>query len=119
MQDDTLGINSCGYKSQKMNMFMNTQTNLMGLQYGRDKCVKMHLGKRTRNLDICIDSKVDAWEDIIENDELVDKYIGKEVMNNVTEKTYLGHILQSNSKNEKNITDFNKAVGSVIKLFLP
>ena len=117
MQDDTLGISTCGYRSQKMNTFMNTQTNLMGLQFGRDKCEKLHIGKKPRNLDLCIDSKVDVWEDILESDELIDKYIGKEVMKNVEEKTYLGQILQSNGKNDKNIRDkINKSVGNVNKI---
>ena len=99
MQDGTLGINMCGYRSQKMNSFMNTQTNIMGLQFGRDKCEKLHIGKKKRNLDICINSKVDVWEDIIDNDELIDKYIGKEIMKFFEEKTYLGHIIQINGKN--------------------
>ena len=117
MQDDTLGISICGYRSQKMNSFMNTQTNIMGLQFGRDKCEKLHIGKKKRNLDICINSKVDVWEDIINNDELIDKYIGKEVMKNVEEKTYLGHIIQSNGKNDRNIEDkINKSVGNVKKI---
>ena len=75
MQDDTLGISVCGYRSQKMNTFLNTQTNFMGLQFGRDKCQKMHIGKRHRNSEFCKDGKVDAWEDVIQNDELIDKYV--------------------------------------------
>jgi hypothetical protein len=117
MQDDTLGISNCGYRTQKMNTFLNTQTNLMGLQFGRDKCEKMHIGKKPRNLDLCIDSKVDAWEVMVKKDQQVDTYIGKEVMKNVEEKTYLGHIIQKDGKNTKNITDkFNKAVGNVNKI---
>ena len=89
----------------------------MGLQFGRDKCEKMHIGKKPKNLDLCIDSKVDAWELMVEKDEQIDKYIGKEVMKNVEEKTYLGHIIQNDGKNVKNITDkINKAVGNVSKI---
>ena len=32
----------------------------------RNKCKKMHIGKRPKNYDICKDSKVDAWEDVTE-----------------------------------------------------
>ena len=46
MQDDTLGISKCGFQSMEMNNFINTRTNIMGLQFGRDKCVKMHIGKK-------------------------------------------------------------------------
>ena len=55
----------------------------MGLKFGRDKCKKMHIGKRHKNYNIGKDSKVDAWEDVIENYDLVDKYVGKEAMGNV------------------------------------
>ena len=36
MQDDTLVISECGTKSKEMNSFLNTRTNLMGLQYGTE-----------------------------------------------------------------------------------
>ena len=50
-------------------------------------------------------------------DELIDKYVGKEVMKRVEEKTYLGSIVQNNGKNDKNIQDkINKAVGSINKI---
>ena len=52
MQDDILGISLCGYKSTLMNKFLNTRTNLMNLQFGSEKCVKMHIGKN-HNKDIC------------------------------------------------------------------
>ena len=59
MQDDTLAISECGYKTVKMNNFLNNHTNIMGLQFGRDKCVKLHIGK-TRQKDVCPECKVDA-----------------------------------------------------------
>ena len=46
MQDDTLGISVCGYKSRKMNNFLNTRTQIMGLQFGSEKCEKLHIGKK-------------------------------------------------------------------------
>ena len=64
MQDDTLGISKCGFKSRKMNNFFNTRTNIMGLQYGRMKCEKMHIGKNNINLDCCADFEVDSLSDI-------------------------------------------------------
>ena len=45
MQDDTLAVSQCGNKTIQMNNFLNTHTNIMGLQFGRDKCVKLHVGK--------------------------------------------------------------------------
>ena len=36
----------------------------MGLQFGKDKCVKMHIGKYHNPL-ICLDTEVEAWKDTI------------------------------------------------------
>ena len=45
MQDDTLTVSRCRFKTTKITSFINTQTNIMGLQFGKDKCIKMHIGK--------------------------------------------------------------------------
>ena len=45
MQDDTLTISKCGIETKSMNSIVNTCTSLMGLQFGSDKCVKMHIGQ--------------------------------------------------------------------------
>ena len=63
MQDDTLGISKYGFKSRKITNVLNTRTNIMGLQYGRMKCEKMHIGKKHINLDCCVDFEVDYWSD--------------------------------------------------------
>ena len=54
MQDDTLSVSECGVKTIKMNNLINTRTKNMGLQFGPDKCVKMHVGKNV-NYGICAD----------------------------------------------------------------
>ena len=66
----------------------------MGLQFVRNKYEKMHIRKKKINWDIFID----AWKDTILKDDLgqytiVDEHVGKEVMKNVGEKTYLGQII--------------------------
>ena len=117
MQENTSAISVFGYRSQKMNTFMNKQTNVMGLQFGRDDCQKMLNGKRHRNSDICQDGKVDAWEDVVHNDEHIDNNVGKEAMRNVEDKTYIEQIIQNNGKHYKNIKDkVNEAVGSVNRI---
>ena len=73
-----------------MNTFLNTHTNIIGLQYGRDKCVKMHIGKK-HNKDKYSDCEVDAWgEEVIQDsdghDTLKDMNLGKEIMNKVFEE---------------------------------
>ena len=62
MQDDTLGISFCGYRSTLMNKFLNTRTNLMNLQVESDNCEKMHIGK-IHNKDICTQLSVDVWKE--------------------------------------------------------
>ena len=75
MQDDTLGISECGIKTTSMTSFLNTQTNLMNLQFGNKKCVKMHIGN-THNIDVCSDLAVDAW-----SEELSDGANGRHIVN--------------------------------------
>ena len=121
MQDDTLGISECGYKTKKMNQFLITRTKLMNLQFGVEKCEKMHIGKRI-NKDICCSLSVEAWGDkIVENEngekELKDIFIGNLPMKNVDKKTYLGDIISSDGSNKLNIVDrTNKATGTVNKI---
>ena len=122
MQDDTLGIAQCGFKGRKMNNFLNTRTNIMGWQFGKSKCEKMHIGKKRVNSDCCVDFEVDSWNDkIVKNVDnvytLEDSFAGKEKMMEVQEKKYLGDIISSDGTNRKNIKDrTDKAVGNVNKI---
>ena len=56
---------------------------MMGIQFGRDKCVQMHVGKK-HNSHICTTCKVDAWDEaVINRDGIIhieDKYIGEEAI---------------------------------------
>ena len=121
MMDDTITVSTCGNESRKISNLINTQTNIMKLQFGADKCVKLHVGK-THNTDKCAKPKVDVWKDVIKTnddgrDELVDEYGGKTEIKEVKDKKYLGEILTSDNKNEKNIKDkLNKATGNVNKI---
>ena len=54
MQDDTLDISKCGYQTAKMDNFLNNQTNIMGLQFGKHKFIEMHIGK-SHNKDMCVE----------------------------------------------------------------
>ena len=59
MVDDALAISECGFKANMMNAFINTKTNIKKLQYGIQKCFKMHVGK-TCIKEICPDLYVDG-----------------------------------------------------------
>ena len=46
MVDDTIIISDCGPNSVMATAHHNSQTNLKQLQFGEDKCIKMHIGRR-------------------------------------------------------------------------
>ena len=121
IQDDTLAVSTCGLKTTKMNNLINTQTNIMGLQFGKDKCIKIHIG-RQHNIFICSDCHVDAWLDKLVLDKdgheyLKDECGGRVTMKNAYEKKYIGDIFSADTKNEKNIKDkTDRAVGIVNKI---
>ena len=123
MVDDTLGISVCGVKSNKMNSFLNTRTSLMNLQFGSDKCEKLHIGK-IQNKDICSTLTIDFWKQkLVEKDgvgkEFEDTFVGKEPMKEVENKKYLGDIVSKNGTNTLNIKEkTNKAMGNVNKIVL-
>ena len=87
--DDINGIAKCGMDSLALNTFITTQMELKRLRFhvpdaqGKSKCHKMHIG---RNHQMCPILKVHGT-----------------VMNEVTEETYLGDIISSDGKNQKNI----------------
>ena len=114
------GISECGTKSKEMNALLNTWTNLMVLQYGTGKCVKMHFGKKHLQV-ICPDLVVDCWKEEVVKDKdhkkVVDIHTGKEVMKIVSEKKYLCDIISSDGKNKKNIQErINKAIKNANKI---
>ena len=86
MVDDTIGISNCGLDSVLMTAHLNAQTNIRKLQFGEDKCHKLHIGANTN---LCCDNFVHTWylerkgEDISSVIELVDKEGGKHLLETV------------------------------------
>ena len=121
MQDDTLTVSTCGYKTQKITTLLNTCTSTMGLQFASSKCVRMHVGK-TQNENLCCIGQVDSWKEELVTDTEGKKYLkdifeGKVEMKYVEEKKYLGEIVTKNMKNERNIQEkSNKAFGNIRKI---
>ena len=60
MVDDALAVTECGNKAAMMNTFLNTKTSMKKLQYGVQKCYKMHVGRNCVK-EICPDLSVDGW----------------------------------------------------------
>ena len=79
----------------------------MNLQFCRDKCEKMHIGK---DLDenICTKFEEYTWKDTLkknmnEDEEVIDEYDGKRNIKIESEKKYVGDKVTNNVKNDKNI----------------
>ena len=45
MMDDLLCVSECGHRSYMVNAYINHKTNSKKLQFGSDKCIKMHVGR--------------------------------------------------------------------------
>ena len=101
MVDDTIGISEVGVQTKSMNTFLNIRTNLMNLQLGSEKCVRM--------------LRVDAWSEEVNEDHngrkiSSDKYNGKELMKNVTEKNVFGRCCVKKYNNKKIPKTLNQGV---------
>ena len=61
MVDDLLCISECGYKTTMLNTFLKVKTNCKKLQFGENKCKKLHVGKYCEEFK-CQDISVDSWK---------------------------------------------------------
>ena len=93
----------------------------MNLQYGCDKCEKLHIGKK-QNEDICQTITIDSWgKKVVQNKngikEIIDVFKGKEALSEVFEKKYLGDVIAKNGKNTSNIKErTNRGHGTINKI---
>ena len=106
MVDDLACISSCGLETVQMNGFINAKTNIKKLQFGEDKCHKMHIGAENS---YCPDLFIDKWKVNTVKDfdtetiEKVDILEGEHQIEDSDEERYLGDILSSDGSNAKNI----------------
>ena len=96
MIDDLLAVSECGVETVKTNAYLNAKTNVKKLQFGGQKCHKLHVGK---NQLVCPDLYVDGWKlekvDQFENGitNLKDVFEGDFPMEEVEDEKYLGDIV--------------------------
>ena len=108
MVDDLLCVSECGYKTAMLNSFLKCKTSTKKLQFGIDKCKKMHAGKSHEEFK-CLPVYVDKWAEIEnKNDdtgviEIKDVFVGEEVMENTSSDKYLGDIISKDGRNSLNI----------------
>ena len=119
MVDDTIISSKCGPDSALATAHHNTMTNLKKLQFGEDKCVKMHIGCKTM---ICPRNIIDTWD--AKTDErtksildVVDVESDSHSMEMKDNWKYLGDILSSDGKNDANIKErVNRGLGAVTNI---
>ena len=120
MVDDVVNISECGVESVALNAYINAKSNSKKLQFGKEKCHKLHIGC---NKESCPELFLDTWK-IEETDEL---NTGRKVFNDVVgddyaiensdEERYLGDLITSDGRNTKNLAARKaKAVGIVDKI---
>ena len=96
MVDDQICVSHCGLDSALATSHLNTQTNLKRLQFGPQKCMKLHIGRKCRS---CPELSIDTWkleksaEEIKSVVELVDVEGLKHIMEEVDSAKYLGDII--------------------------
>ena len=122
MIDDLLCISECGYKTQMLNTFMKVKTSTKKLQFGENKCKKLHVGKYCEDFK-CKEISVDAWKEFtVFNDKLgidvlEEKHIGDTDIEETLEEKYLGDVISNDGRNLKNIKNrVQKGKGIVNKI---
>ena len=108
MVDDVLCVSECGFKTSMAHGYMKMKTDSKKLQFGSDKCKKLHVGKMYDDFK-CQTLKVDNWKEVeIKNeetgiDEIEDFVEGEEEMKVKNEEKYLGDVISTDGRNIKNI----------------
>ena len=108
MVDNLFTISTCGYKTTMMNQFINSKTGMKRLQFGTSKCVKLHIGK-TCNEILCSDLTVGGWKTSVETNNITGEcfqtefFEGQVKMKVKDEQMYLGDIISSDGKHDKNV----------------
>ena len=120
--DDLITVSESGYKSVKMNSFINAKTAIKKLQFGPDKCHVLHIGRNQENHKI-FDHYVEGWNmeevpDILAGESYTEEaYDGEHGMSSESVQKYLGQHISSDSTNTKNIEMLrNKGIGIQNKL---
>ena len=122
MLDDLITISECGHKTTMVNSYVKFKTSSKKLQFGNQKCKKIHVGK-TREEHNCQDLYLEKWsEKIVQKSNNMEMRIEdicgeEEVMEEVSNEKYLGHVISSDGRNISNIKSrVNKGIGVMKKI---
>ena len=122
MVDDILCVSECGYQTALLNSYLKCKTSTKKLQFGIDKCKKIHIGK-THEEYKCQPIYVDKWTEHEEENkktgiiEIKDVFEGEEVMGDSNSEKYLGDIISKDGRNILNIkARLSKGKGIIKKI---
>ena len=97
--DDIVDINKCGQQTKDMNDFTNNEINKRKLQCHQEKCHRLHVGKRKE----CETLMIDSWKvkQFKSNGKIEEKDVheGKEIINTLDNKSYLGMSINDKGSN--------------------
>jgi hypothetical protein len=101
MVDDLVLISNCGIDLVLMNGFINSKIDQKKLQYGVEKCHKMHVGSKNH---LSPDLFIDKWEvkSLDALSSLVDSFTGSSLVECSDYEKYLGDIICKDGSNKKN-----------------
>ena len=106
MMDDLISISECGLKTTMANSYIRFKSLSKKLQFGSEKCKKMHVGKVKEEYK-CQPLFVDKWEEAFVEDsgvfKIEDQCNGEDVMEDKEEEKYLGDVVSNDVRNIKNI----------------
>ena len=106
--DDTICVSEAGFQAQMLNVFFNVKTAEKTLQFGPDKCKRMHVGKEWNKI-ICRKTQVSEWKVELRKDNISGKMKLVENMNGDVKgdetyaEKYLGTWIESRGGNMKTI----------------
>ena len=110
MVDDTLLISESGYKTYRLNAFINAKTAAKRLQFGPDKCHVMYVGKdipEHKKIELHVDGwKVEEVKSVATGEvKSVETFDGEEEISESCQEKYLGQIISSDGSNAKNVAN--------------
>ena len=119
MVDDTILISESGYKTSRLNAFINAKTAVKRLQFGKEKCHVMYVGKDIPDHKK-IELHVDGWKmhevQRMETGQVhvEETFDGEQEMTESTVEKYLGQVICNDGSNVKNVaTRSGKGMGMI------
>ena len=123
MVDDLLCVSECGHKTTMLNTFINFKSTSKKLQFGVEKCKKLHVGSYQRDYK-CQNLYVDKWSEKPQNVdsncniEIRDIFDGEHAIEEKDDEKYLGDVISTNGRNISNIKARVSKGNGIIKKIL-